>query len=227
MPTENEFYKINNVEKQNVCYAVLNSYCSNNKFQNTGIVLKKEQLSYFNEEDRNIFLNNIKKIDSVVNFKIENKKNVFIEFNYKKEYKRGNFVMTSMIIRMLYQTNSDNFTDIAKYFIDLCKNFKRKDRGLLLTTACNLYLANKSNKTLYNYNHTLMNYSGCEILNNSEIKEKLKNNAYINEIFSKSEDKYNRSSYNDDFLKNYILKNNSKKEYLRIFRKNGIKLKQK
>jgi len=216
MYIDGDNYEINNnITYGQGCFSNFNYQIRNidDELKSASIILKKEYLDFFTEEDRTLYLKEIQKI-SVLPFTTSIKNNeLYISFVIDKIIKKHSYLCYSgMLIRCLYQNNNDDFRSIAKHFIQMCKYFPKKDRGLLFTTSCNISIKSKEISNYFNSNHILMFNQGCKILNKLEINKILELNEGINGNFS-------------DFIdfEKYKLDDNSKKSYAKIMKINGIK----
>lgn len=234
--------------RQTSCFSLFNNIMACEYNTNPGsIILEKDKIDQLGIKDLKYYLENIK-LAGTLDFQLIDKDNeLYIEFDITKCRLKSYYQYTGMLVRCAYKNRSDDFLDISKHFIKMCRYFPKKDRGMLFTIACNIYLAcnEKGSYSRYNSNHILMYNSGCKILKTKDIIKLLDQNNGINENFTISNELHdpdkvyiideitglkkwndkNPAKYNPDLFKkqNYILEDDTKKSYSKIIKLNGIK----
>jgi hypothetical protein len=205
------------IQKYTSCFSYFNNSIIENNSKKIdlkySIILEKEKYSEYSKDDLSIFFSSIKQT-GIIDFEEEYKDNGDLYLNLKYEKQNKAYLQyTGMIVRCLYQKDNDEFEIIAKHFINLCKYFNNIDKGLLFTIACNIFCAQRSflGRYGFNYNHILMEPSGCILLKTDKIIKLLDKNNGINHNFSKRIDE-----------DNYKLQDYSKESYLKIIKQNGI-----
>ena len=207
-------YKINNqITLDTSCFSnFAYNFKDNYKKNYYTILIPDKYNDKLNRKDFKYFLNQINKIIPI-KFKLKyNRKQKWYELkfilNRNIVYTKYELTYCCMLIRCSYeQLKTDDFSIIAKHFINLCKLKTKIDKSKLLTTACNIYLTEK--KSYYNSNHILMYSNGCKILSTNEILNNLREITSINSFFS----------INKDLSKFKLIDNN----YMKIIDDNGIK----
>lgn len=204
-------YKINDRETLNVvCFSSFNIDFINNYLNKSySILILDDSNNKLSRKDFKYFL---KKINEIIPIKFNMKydrKNKRYELKFlidkKQTYTKMEMVYCGMLIRCSYeQKNTDNFSIIAKHFINLCKLKTKIDKTKLFMIACNIYLT-KANR-YFNSNHILMTSIGCKILSTDEVFENLKKIQYINDYFSTNKDLENFKLIDDNYMK--IIKDN-------------------
>jgi hypothetical protein len=216
-------YKMNN----DACFSSFNcAIARNTKYVDEAImIIEPEKYQNYSDEELDLFFENIQKAGTL-KFTVEkdDDKNLLLKLVIPSNVKKSELVYTGMLVRTLYEPRkTDQFQKIARHFMNMCKLFKNRDRGILFTTACNIFITEyeKTNDySIFNGNHILMEgYSirevGCSILKTKNIKKILKLDRGINPHFTNNTVR--------PFSNFKIESSPEKKEYLKIFKKNGIK----
>jgi hypothetical protein len=208
------------------CFSSFNSDIKyyNQYIDKATIIIERSKLEKYTDEEVYLFLENIKKAGTL-DFTIEQNEDEFLlELVIPKNVKKAQLQYTGMLVRSLYEPRkTDQFQKIAKHFMNMCKLFKNANRGILFTTACNIFITEyeqDSGYNIYNGNHILMSQygrdeGGCHVLRTSNIKKILKKDRGINDNFTD-----NNMNVHDTYS---VSSSPVKKDYLKIFKVNGIK----
>lgn len=198
-------YKINNqITLDTNCFNNFTYNFENNYKKNSYTILIPNE--YNNKLDRKSFKYFLNQINKIIPIKFKLKYNreeewYELEFilNPNVNYRRIELTYCCMLIRCAYeQLQTDDFSIIAKHFINLCKLKTKIDKSKLFGIACNIYL---NEKRYYNSNHILMYGNGCKILSTNEILNNLKMIININTFFSIDKKLLNFKLIDDNYMK--------------------------
>lgn len=200
------------------CFSSVNGALEIGTTKYASLLIEQGKLDQKSPEDVELFFNEIKKVIEV-DFKVAKHKlgGIEVVFNLKKRSNKKTNIAFGMIVRSLYSNSRDKFKDLSTHFLNLCKQFPKRDRGTLYTISCNIFLAglargNTNYASGINTNHLISRETGCKVIKAKEIKSLLsEEDGMVNDKFSKIQ--VSLSSFdNKEFCK---------KKYSEIVKQNG------
>jgi len=200
------------------CFSSINGALEVSTIKYASLLIEQGKLDQKSPEDVDLFFTEIKKVIDV-KFEVVKLENGGIEvvFDLKNRSNKKTNIAFGMIVRSLYSNSRDKFKDLSTHFLNLCKQFPKRDKGVLYTVSCNIFLAGLT-RVADNYasgintNHLISRETGCKVLKAKVIK------SLLNEEEGMVNDKFTTTQ---DDLSSFANKEFCKKKYSEIMKQNG------